>query len=311
MNTSLNENENALVAETKIKPHDQSPKCKTRMPLRVFTPLSKPEFQPDIIDTVNLSDPQFLGEYAAEIYHNLYVYEDLASFNPDYIKNQPGLSYKMRAILIDWLVSVHLKFKLLTETLYLTVNYIDRYLEKRPVPKSNLQLVGATALFISCKYEEIIPVTVDDFVIITDKTYTRDQILVMERDMLAALDFNLTVVTTWRFLERLEMVAELDMKMSFFVRYLCELALVEYHMLKYKASMIAASAVYLCQKLHKIDPSWSARLVSCSRYNESELRACAKDLLILFQAAPKHSLVGVREKYSKSSFFEVAKLKII
>ena len=34
----------------------------------------------------------------------------------------------MRAILIDWLVDVHLKFKLKDETLYLTVALIDRYL---------------------------------------------------------------------------------------------------------------------------------------------------------------------------------------
>lgn len=35
----------------------------------------------------------------------------------------------MRAILIDWLVDVHLKFKLVPETLYMTINLIDRYLE--------------------------------------------------------------------------------------------------------------------------------------------------------------------------------------
>jgi cyclin B len=37
---------------------------------------------------------------------------------------------KMRAILVDWLIEVHLKFKLLPETLFITVNIIDRYLEK-------------------------------------------------------------------------------------------------------------------------------------------------------------------------------------
>jgi hypothetical protein len=37
----------------------------------------------------------------------------------------------MRGILIDWLVEVHYKFKMLPETLYLTVNLIDRYLEKQ------------------------------------------------------------------------------------------------------------------------------------------------------------------------------------
>ena len=36
----------------------------------------------------------------------------------------------MRAILVDWLVEVHLKFKLVPETLYLTVNLIDWYLDK-------------------------------------------------------------------------------------------------------------------------------------------------------------------------------------
>lgn len=42
---------------------------------------------------------------------------------------QPQLNYKMRAILIDWLILVQIKFNLLPETLYLTVSIIDRFLE--------------------------------------------------------------------------------------------------------------------------------------------------------------------------------------
>ena len=61
----------------------------------------------------------------------------------------------MRAILIDWLVEVHLKFKLVPETLYLTVNLIDRYLEKVEVMREKLQLIGVTAMLIASKYEEI------------------------------------------------------------------------------------------------------------------------------------------------------------
>lgn len=57
----------------------------------------------------------------------------------------------MRAILIDWLVEVHLKFKLMPETLYLTVNLIDRYLAKKQVTRKNLQLVGVTAMLIASK----------------------------------------------------------------------------------------------------------------------------------------------------------------
>ena len=52
--------------------------------------------------------------------------------------HQADINEKMRAILIEWLVEVHLKFKLVPETLYLTVNLIDRYLEKVEVMRDKL-----------------------------------------------------------------------------------------------------------------------------------------------------------------------------
>ena len=71
------------------------------------------------------------------------------------IKNQTEINGKMRAILVDWLVEVHLKFKLVPETLYLTVWLIDKYLEKEQVTRSALQLLGVTAMLVASKYEEI------------------------------------------------------------------------------------------------------------------------------------------------------------
>ena len=90
----------------------------------------------------------------------------------------------MRSILIDWLVEVHLKFKLMPETLYLTVNLIDRYLAKRNVTRKRLQLVGVTAMLIASKYEEIWAPEVRDFVYISDKAYSREDILACEKTML-------------------------------------------------------------------------------------------------------------------------------
>jgi cyclin B len=97
----------------------------------------------------------------------------------------------MRAILIDWLVEVHLKFKLVNESLFLTINLIDRFLEKEQVSRQKLQLVGVTAMLIACKYEEIYPPIVKDFVYITDNAYTKEEILSMERKILTTLDFNI------------------------------------------------------------------------------------------------------------------------
>lgn len=93
--------------------------------------------------------------------------------SPTYMQRQEDINEKMRAILIDWIIEVHLKFKLLPETLFLTVNLIDRYLEQVQIRRTNLQLVGVTAMLIATKYEEIYGPVVDDFVYITDNAYTK------------------------------------------------------------------------------------------------------------------------------------------
>ena len=88
-----------------------------------------------------------------------------------YMDRQPDINKKMRAILVDWLVEVHLRFKLEPLTLWLTVNILDRYLMREQVLRAKLQLVGISSLLIACKYEEIFPPAVSDCVSITDKAY--------------------------------------------------------------------------------------------------------------------------------------------
>ena len=107
------------------------------------------------------------------------------------MRKQTDINENVRAILIDWLISVHVKFKLLPETLYITVNLIDRYFSIFNVTKSDVQLVGITALLIATKYEEIYPPTVKDFIYLTDNTFTRQQILQMEKSMLFNLQFDI------------------------------------------------------------------------------------------------------------------------
>ena len=63
----------------------------------------------------------------------------------------------MRRVLIDWLVDVHLKYQLREETLFLAVNYIDRYSGLAPINRADYQLIGVTCMMIAAKYEEIYP----------------------------------------------------------------------------------------------------------------------------------------------------------
>ena len=82
--------------------------------------------------------------------------------------------------LIIVVVQVHYKFELMEETLYLTINLIDRFLAvTQHVPRKKLQLVGVTAMLLACKYEEVSVPVVDDLIVISDKAYTRREVLDM------------------------------------------------------------------------------------------------------------------------------------
>lgn len=74
---------------------------------------------------------------------------------------------------------VHYKFELMEETLYLTVNLIDRFLAVQTVVRKKLQLVGVTAMLLACKYEEVSVPVVEDLILISDKAYSRKEVLDM------------------------------------------------------------------------------------------------------------------------------------
>ena len=224
------------------------------------------------------------------------------------IKVQKDINEKMRGILIDWLIDVHLKFKLLPETLFMAVNIIDRYLSQCDISRQKLQLVGVSSMLIACKYEEIYPPEIKEFEYVTDKAYTREEIIDMEGKIICLLKFNLITVSPYKFLERYGKLAGLEEKGMLLARYLLELTLVEYKMLKYIPSHLACSSIYLVNKIFKKE-GWTEQLVKSCNYTDAQIRPCAKELCLILQNAAKSSLQAARKKYSSTKFSEVAKLQ--
>lgn len=130
--------------------------------------------------------------------------ESVQNVKADYLADQTEILPKMRGVLIDWLIGVHLQFHLLQETLYTTVAILDRYLQHdvKKISRSKLQLVGVASMLIAAKYEEIYAPEVKDFVYITDRAYTERDILKMEIRVLAVLNFNLGRPLPLHFLRR-------------------------------------------------------------------------------------------------------------
>ena len=167
--------------------------------------------------------------------------------NPMYMDSQKELAWTMRGILTDWLVQVHVRFRLMPETLFLAVNLIDRFLSARVVSLAKLQLVGITCLFIASKVEEIVSPSIMHFLHCADASYTENEILQAERYVLKTLEWNLSYPNPIHFLRRVSKADEYDVKARTIAKYLLEISCLEWRLLSAPPSLLAAAAIWLAR----------------------------------------------------------------
>ncbi|KAL0697985.1 hypothetical protein Bca4012_054107 [Brassica carinata] len=259
------------------------------------------------IDACDEKNPLAVVEYINDIYDFFKKSEELSCVPPNYMDNQQDLNERMRGILIDWLIEVHYKFELMEETLYLTVSVIDRFLAVHPIVRKKLQLVGVTALLLACKYEEVSVPVVDDLILISDKAYTRREVLDMEKLMANTLQFNFSLPTPYVFMRRFLKAAQSDKKLEVLSFFIIELCLVEYEMLEYTPSMLAASAIYTARCTLNGFEEWSKTCEFHTGYKEEQLLACARKMVGFHNKAGTGKLTGVHRKYNTSKFSYAAR----
>lgn len=254
-------------------------------------------------------DPQLVEEYVPDIINQLFSTEAYALPPADYMDKQTDITGKMRMILIDWLIEVHMKYRLRPETLHLTVNLIDRYLSKKQITRKRLQLVGVAAMFIGSKFEEINPPELRDWVYITDNAYTKDDVLMMECNMLATLNFKVVVPTAAHFFDHLATANTCDNVHRSFAQYVMELGLLDMRMLQYKPSHMVAAAFLLSNELFARSTIWPDSMITESRNSEQTLRHCAEELRQLWKAdraGAGGQLQAVHKKFSTPQCNSVA-----
>ncbi|KAM8909984.1 cyclin-A2 [Spinachia spinachia] len=251
-------------------------------------------------------DVNNVPEYAAEIHTYLRDMEVKTRPKAGYMKKQPDITNSMRAILVDWLVEVGEEYKLQNETLYLAVNYIDRFLSSMSVLRGKLQLVGTAAMLLASKFEEIYPPEVAEFVYITDDTYTKKQVLRMEHLVLKVLSFDLAAPTITQFLTHYFLNHSVNKRVESLAMYLGELSLVDSEpFLKYLPSHAAAAAYTLAN--HTVTGgSWPQSLTEMTGYSLNDLMPCVEDLHQTFRNAATHAQQSVREKYKGPKYSEVS-----
>lgn len=236
------------------------------------------------LDAEDIDDPLMVAEYVHEIFDYMKQLEQATMPNPEYMENQTELEWKMRGILVDWLLEVHTRFRLLPETLFLAVNIIDRFLSCKVVQLDRLQLVGVTAMFIASKYEEVLSPHVQNFVHVADDGFKDVEILSAERFILSSLDYDLSYPNPMNFLRRISKADNYDIQTRTLGKYLLEIGCLDHRFLEHPPSLVAAAAMYLARLCMDRGP-WDATLAKYAGYTEQEIQPAFK-LMVEYLSAP-------------------------
>ena len=254
-------------------------------------------------------NPQLVQEYSSDIF--TYLKENENINYPDYINDifseqkSEKINIKTRAIVIDWLVHIHYKFKLKEETLYLTINIMDRFTKTTSFNLNDYQLISICSLLIASKFEDIYPPEISYLIYASKNTYSKEQIIKTEYEILKKLNFNLLYNSSYKFLSYFYLTSQINnIKVFHLAQYILELSLLNLSSLKFKQSLRAASVFYMAIKILN-ENNWNYNLQFHTGYKESELKSCVKDIIIFLQLELKNKSNSIRDKFNTLKYSNI------
>ena len=272
-------------------------------------------------------DPQLCLEYKNDILIHMLTTERAQCYivRENFIlATQKEITPRMRVILLDWLLSVHVRFKLLQETYQLCIDLIDRFLQTKAVARDQFQLLGVSCMHVAAKYEEIYPPTVEDYVFVTDNTFTAQQIREQEILVLRFLHYQISRPLTIQFLRQLSAEGNADIVEHNMAKFLGDLAMLDYKLASCMPSRRAAAALVLAVRILKKDSHIQScnfdKAFSIFRLNPStsisstiqhEVEALVEQLLASLRSVRRSQYRSVFEKYAVSKMYHVSTMKSV
>lgn len=240
---------------------------------------------------------------------NIYDFEQKTNLlNPTYMETvqRNTITEHMRTVVVDWLMYVYYKFKYNPETMFLTTYVLDRFLGMTPVSMNQLQLVGAACFFIASKYEELMASEAKDLEYLSNRAFTKADLLEAEGQILMQLDFDVTFASSFSFLLALKENLQLGSEVFLTAQILLEISLLDYKLIRYTQAHLAVSALYVAFVLNNGRRIWcQCNIEAATGYSEAVILPCANDILNLFLSVcktPEEKLV-VKRKYQGHPVF--------
>jgi hypothetical protein len=211
------------------------------------------------------------------------------------IYNENAYHLKYRKILVDWICEIGEDLKFTSETIHLTVSYMDSILSKIEVPKTKLQLICLCCLLIAAKFSEVdskVPPLkeVHDF---CRGTYSVDLFKKSELLILELLDWNLKSITPYQFSQFYlsngctfssdkSLIRDIDAKLLRYLRkyaeFFVDLSLQDYEFIKYNSHIVACASIAGARKATGLVPIWNDELIELTHTTWEEIESCFKSL---------------------------------
>lgn len=258
----------------------------------------------DDLDEQDARDPMMVGEYSEEIFKYYHELELQTLADPNYLYLQQDIRPKMRSILVDWLVEVHMKFRLLPETLFLAINLMDRFLSREKVQVDRLQLLATGALFIAAKFEEVYSPSIKNYAYITDGAYSENDIREAENYMLKSLNFDISYPSPYNFLRRISKADNYDINARTIGKYLLEISAIDHRFIGHVPSVCTAAAMYVARKMVGRN-EWNNNLIHYSGgYREQDFAKECEMLMDYLVSPIVHE--EFFKKYASKKYFKVS-----
>ena len=258
----------------------------------------------------NNSNPQFVYEYISDIiqYYSQNESVNVINYSNENIFKLQNIDYfnaKKRKSILEYLFYYNYRWKLNNDSMYLTANIMDRYINKVKINKNEYELIGLASFLIASKYEDIYSPDANAISIIFSFKYNPQQILEQEKQILISLDFSLLYNSSHKYLNLIYHISETNNEnVIYFSELLLELSLTDLNLLKYSQKKRALAAILFSKKIFGIKHG-NYIIQFIFSYDENEMKVIQKEYYILLKSVvfcENRNLIAEKFRSSKYGF---------
>ena len=233
------------------------------------------------VDSRNFDHPEKLPKYAETIF--AIAHREIpaigVSSRDQFTSTQRELTPMMYQIAVKWLFLIQQEYAMSSNTLFTAVTLLNTALSRQPVSKDRMQLVTVTCLWIASKMEERAVPKLEQLCAMCQHTYSSDDFVQCERELIVTLDFRFNYPTSKLFLRRLLDVADVDNEIMEAACFFCDVSLNLVEMWSFPQNVIALASVCLGMICLGFMCPTKKLCVAGHVDDVDEVRACARLLL--------------------------------